>query len=107
MDSITDPGKVSTTLRIVKIQPDTDGATHQIFFRHEAPFPAVVAAITIVTHHKIVPFRHHPLTVPAPGILVNQDIVADRVQIFSKAERIISGRAALDCIAGVTTLLRC
>ena len=105
MDAITDTGEVSTTLGIVKIQPDTDGAPHQVFFRHEAPFPAVVAAITIVTHHKIVPFRHHPLTVPAPGILVNQDVVADRVQIFSKAERIVTGCAALDFTAAVAALL--
>ncbi len=36
-----------------------------VFFGHETPFAAVIAAVAIVTHHEIMALGHYPLTIAA------------------------------------------
>src|SRR5689334_9938462 len=46
------------SLRLRGRAPDHECATQQILFRHKTPVAAVAAAVTIVTHRKVVPSRY-------------------------------------------------
>src|SRR6476661_1874282 len=54
---------------VVPVEPDEERAPAKVVVRHEAPVPAVVAAIAIIAHHEIVSGRHLAREFAAVGIV--------------------------------------
>ena len=84
MNAIPNAGKVTATFRIVKVHPDPHRPAHHVFFGHKTPFTTVIAAVTVVAHHKIMPFGHDPLPIAATGSLMQQDIVFNIYNSFKE-----------------------
>src|SRR5277367_6318360 len=53
------PRRSAGALRI-PVEPDTGRLTDQVRLGHEAPDPAILAVVAIVTHHQILSRRDHP-----------------------------------------------
>src|SRR6185436_4099048 len=54
---------------VVPVEPDEERAPAQVIVRHEAPVPAVVAAIAIIAHHEVISRRHLAGEFAAVGIV--------------------------------------
>ncbi len=84
MNAISDAGKITAAFRVVKVHPDAHRPAHHVFFGHKTPFTAVIAAVTVVAHHKIMPFGHDPLSVAAAGSLMQQTVVFNISNSFTE-----------------------
>ena len=104
MNTIPDAGKIAASFCIVKIHPDAHRPAHHVFFGHETPFATVIAAVTVVTHHKKMAFRHDPLAIAAAGSLMQQDIVFNITNRFMETNSVSPRRGTFHFFTGVTTV---
>src|SRR5690606_33286920 len=47
------------TAKFAEIHPDKEGASHNILIGHKAPITTVQTIVAIVSHDKVIAFRHH------------------------------------------------
>ncbi len=104
VNAVSDAGKISAAFRIIKVHPDTHRSAHHVFFGHETPFPTVIAAVTVVAHHKIMTIGYNPLAIAAAGTRMQQDIVFNIINDFTEANGVRAWRGAFHLIAGVATV---
>src|SRR5687768_12814567 len=50
--------RASDAPQLIEVPPDQERLADDVLLRHEAPVPAVVAAVPIVAHHEVVTRRH-------------------------------------------------
>src|SRR6185295_3723520 len=55
---------------VVPVEPDEERPPAEMVVRHESPVAAVVAAVTVVSHHEVVPCRNLARKAAAVGIVV-------------------------------------
>src|SRR5699024_903116 len=55
--------------------PNHEGFTHQIFFRYHPPKATIIAPISIISHHKVMTFRHLIFTCSKPYSWSNNNLM--------------------------------
>src|SRR5690625_3992323 len=99
-DLITNSSKIYTTPGAVPVHPDSHRPAQQIFLEHEAPGPTVQRLVAIVSHDKIVTFRHcNRLKSVVAALWIHHNGVRAPAQAFRIFYRPASRRIAVQALA--------